>query len=379
MIIEDIVNELDKFITKYKGLKNDNQSLTQFKSDVKTALKNKGIINTNEDSEVVQSVTNYNPPSGSSNADYQELIRGIDRANVFKLSEGKLVPTGKIMPLIEDIKTNSVKIYSLQDITDVRLKSDTYKSRINYTITSESKNLTVGQTDYGSVTYNVLNVGIVPIEAEVTNNETTITYSCGGEDKTVTMPIQDIVMSNDDKSIFWTAHLLFNLYKDSNKDLRQLVSINESEEDSPIFLNGNITIKKFKTKPTIFSKLNSLNMGQSVNALLTFSDNGGNAEYIPVKLVNSKSTMPISINQGYNAGVIEIINNQLIFHCSDDGGRLYNQFLISTKGSTIITDTNIINKAKMLYQKQYGLVGIVMKADGSPITEEEAYEAGFNA
>lgn len=50
MIIEEIVNEIDKFITKYKALKSDNQSLTQFKSDVKTALNVKGIINTNEDS-----------------------------------------------------------------------------------------------------------------------------------------------------------------------------------------------------------------------------------------------------------------------------------------------------------------------------------------
>ena len=61
MIIEEIVNEIDKFITKYKVLKSDNQTLTQFKSDVKTALNNKGIISTNEDSEVIQSITNYTP------------------------------------------------------------------------------------------------------------------------------------------------------------------------------------------------------------------------------------------------------------------------------------------------------------------------------
>ena len=44
MVVEEIVNEIDKFITKYKALKSDNQTLTQFKSDVKTALNNKGII-----------------------------------------------------------------------------------------------------------------------------------------------------------------------------------------------------------------------------------------------------------------------------------------------------------------------------------------------
>lgn len=68
MIVEEIVNEIDKFITKYKALKSDNQSLTQFKSDVKTALNSKGIIHTNEDSEVVQSITNYTPSTAGSNA-----------------------------------------------------------------------------------------------------------------------------------------------------------------------------------------------------------------------------------------------------------------------------------------------------------------------
>lgn len=68
MIVEEIVNEIDKFITKYKALKSDNQSLTQFKSDVKTVLNSKGIIHTNEDSEVVQSITNYTPSTTGSGA-----------------------------------------------------------------------------------------------------------------------------------------------------------------------------------------------------------------------------------------------------------------------------------------------------------------------
>lgn len=77
MIIEDIVNELDKFITKYKSLKTDNQSLTQFKTDVKGALNSKGIINTTEDTEVVSSINRYNPPSGgggSLNAEYLKKV-----------------------------------------------------------------------------------------------------------------------------------------------------------------------------------------------------------------------------------------------------------------------------------------------------------------
>ena len=76
MIVEEIINEIDKFITKYKALKTDNTNLNQFKSDVKTALNVKGIINTNEDSEVIQSITNYTPSTvGSTSLDAEYLKR----------------------------------------------------------------------------------------------------------------------------------------------------------------------------------------------------------------------------------------------------------------------------------------------------------------
>lgn len=77
MITEDIINELDKFITKYKTLKTDNQNLNQFKADVKTALNSKGIINTSEDSEVINSVNTYTPPTGggaSLDTDYLKKV-----------------------------------------------------------------------------------------------------------------------------------------------------------------------------------------------------------------------------------------------------------------------------------------------------------------
>ena len=73
MVVEEIINEIDKFITKYKALKTDNTNLNQFKSDVKTALNVKGIISTNEDSEVIQSITNYTPNSTGANLDANYL------------------------------------------------------------------------------------------------------------------------------------------------------------------------------------------------------------------------------------------------------------------------------------------------------------------
>lgn len=108
MIVEEIVNEIDKFITKYKTLKNDNQSLSQFKSDVKTALNVKGIINTNEDSEVVQSITNYTPSTAGSNASLD--------ANYLK-SVGLLPSSFSGNPTERDLIVNN---FLFQDSTDSR-------------------------------------------------------------------------------------------------------------------------------------------------------------------------------------------------------------------------------------------------------------------
>lgn len=108
MIVEDIVNELDKFITKYKALKSDNQSLTQFKSDVKTVLNNKGIIHTNEDSEVVQSITNYTPSTTGSGASLD--------VNYLK-SVGLLPSSFSGNPTERDLIANN---FLFQDSTDSR-------------------------------------------------------------------------------------------------------------------------------------------------------------------------------------------------------------------------------------------------------------------
>lgn len=122
MIIDDIVNELDRFITKYKGLKTDNQSLTQFKTDVKTALNSKGIISTTEDSEVVNSINSYNPPSGgtSLDAEYLKKVGLLPYGFTGTLTERDL-RVAKF--LIQD--TNSPNIfYSTQYLSDVTVQLD---------------------------------------------------------------------------------------------------------------------------------------------------------------------------------------------------------------------------------------------------------------
>ncbi len=57
------ITEIDKFLTKYKSLKASNQALSQFKSEVKTALNTKRYHAVPMNGgEVVQAITNYNPP-----------------------------------------------------------------------------------------------------------------------------------------------------------------------------------------------------------------------------------------------------------------------------------------------------------------------------
>ena len=141
MIIDDIVNELDRFITKYKGLKTDNQSLTQFKTDVKTALNSKGIITTTEDSEVVNSINNYNPPSGgtSLDAEYLKKVGLLPYGFTGTLTERDL-RVAKF--LIQD--TNSPNIfYSTQYLSDVTVQLDEeYINNFMLTRTSTTSNST---------------------------------------------------------------------------------------------------------------------------------------------------------------------------------------------------------------------------------------------
>lgn len=141
MIIDDIVNELDKFITKYKSLKTDNQSLTQFKTEVKSALNSKGIITTTEDAEVVSSINNYNTPSGgtSLDAEYLKKIGLLPYGFTGTLTERDLRVARF---LIQD--TNSPNIfYSTKYLTDITVQLDgEHINNFRLTRTSTTSNAT---------------------------------------------------------------------------------------------------------------------------------------------------------------------------------------------------------------------------------------------
>nr|DAJ83388.1 MAG TPA: hypothetical protein [Bacteriophage sp.] len=142
MIIEEIVNEIDKFITKYKALKSDNQTLTQFKSDVKTALNNKGIISTNNDEDVVQSINNYTSSTNGSTsgtslnvddlkyigllpADYSKAT--VESSDLIKLAE-TIIQDSKILSSAESVVVKDKADNSVLDITGEPINSTEYSS-----------------------------------------------------------------------------------------------------------------------------------------------------------------------------------------------------------------------------------------------------------
>ena len=142
MIIEEIVNEIDKFITKYKALKSDNQTLTQFKSDVKTALNNKGIISTNNDEDVVQSINNYTSSTNGSTsgtslnvddlkyigllpADYSKTT--VESSDLIKLAE-TIIQDSKILSSAESVVVKDKADNSVLDITGALINSTEYSS-----------------------------------------------------------------------------------------------------------------------------------------------------------------------------------------------------------------------------------------------------------
>ena len=142
MIVEEIVNEIDKFITKYKALKSDNQSLTQFKSDVKTALNNKGIISTNNDEDVVQSINNYTSSTNGSTsgtslnvddlkyigllpADYSKAT--VESSDLIKLAE-TIIQDSKILSSAESVVVKDKADNSVLDITGAPINSTEYSS-----------------------------------------------------------------------------------------------------------------------------------------------------------------------------------------------------------------------------------------------------------
>lgn len=362
MIIDDIVNELDKFITKYKSLKTDNQSLTQFKTDVKTALNSKGIITTTEDSEVVNSINNYNPPSGAS-PNYRSLIDDLSNHNIFRQKNAdEMEAVGKVKDTFEVVSENNVKIYSLYDIQNVKIAEGQYKSRVEQTPFSSSTSLSVDYSEEcGNVTYNTLALFVQPKEADNINGEVVIKYTTNGQEHSVTMPIKDLKNRSLNDNFYILKQNMFRLNKD-NGDLGQQVNINNTI-DRPVGIGSSmVTIKAYTEKPEVFDTLNSANFGEGPNAIIKFGRN----KKIPVKVMMTFYTKIVDLSDGQYAGVLELEDDKLYLHYTNDSGKLYERYLIAKTEYASKTDSDIVSNFVA-----YNGATLIIKNDGSTITEAE--------
>lgn len=362
MIIDDIVNELDKFITKYKSLKTDNQSLTQFKTDVKTALNSKGIITTTEDSEVVNSINSYNPPSGAS-SNYRSLIYDLSNHNIFRQKNAdEMEAVGKVKDTFEVVSENNVKIYSLYDIQNVKIAEGQYKSRVEQTPFSASVSLSVDYSaECGNVTYNTLALFVQPKEADNINGEVVIKYTTNGQEHSVTMPIKDLKKRSLNNNFYILKQNMFRLNEDSG-DLGQQVNINNTM-DIPVEIGSSmVTIKAYTEKPEAFDTLNSANFGKGPNAIIKFGKN----KKIPVKVMMTFFTKIVDISDGQYAGVLELEDDKLYLHYTKDSGKLYERYLIAKTEYASKTDSDIVSNFVA-----YNGATLIIKNDGSTITEAE--------
>lgn len=362
MIIDDIVNELDRFITKYKGLKTDNQNLTQFKTDVKTALNSKGIISTTEDSEVVNSINSYNPPSGAS-SNYRSLIYDLSNHNIFRQKNAdEMEAVGKVKDTFEVVSENSVKIYSLYDIQNVKIAEGQYKSRVEQTPFSASVSLSVDYSaECGNVTYNTLALFVQPKEADNINGEVVIKYTTNGQEHSVTMPIKDLKKRSLNDNFYILKQNMFRLNEDSG-DLGQQVNINNTM-DIPVMIGSSmVTIKAYTEKPEIFDTLNSANFGEGPNAIIKFGRN----KKFPVKVMMTFYTKIVDLSDGQYAGVLELEDDKLYLHYTKDSGKLYERYLIATTEYATKTDSDIVSN----FVSHNGAT-LIIKNDGSTITDEE--------
>lgn len=251
MIVEDIVNELDKFITKYKTLKSynqtlhesnnslestvqslnvsnqalesekqtlqtDNQSLTQFKLGVKSALTGKGIItSTTSDSDVISSINNYNPPSSGATLD-ADYLKNVGLLPI--LFSG--TPTEKDLIvnryLFQDAKSPN-KFISSNSLSSIKVQ-------LNGATVSNYKLNRENSTDYNNIVsankYTISNYGYyINTFKFIDSGEYTITLSDGVLSLTKTINYSIDTIKSFDNFLIYAVNLKShrNVCYDTNK------------------------------------------------------------------------------------------------------------------------------------------------------------------
>lgn len=355
--------------------------LNNTKNAIANAIRAKGISSSGRFANFASEINSIQAGIGGS--DYKKLMDNLSQYNVFrKGDDNRLSAIGTVKERHEVVIDNSVTIYSLYNIENVRISDGQYKNRVKQIASNKSYQLTADGQNCGNVNYFTLALSVTPQEADNPDGSVNITYTTNGTDYTVAMPIKDIqkaVNPTNPSKIYVVSNFVYNPTTD-RMDLKQSTNVNGFEEDSTSLPHRSVFLK-YKERPSIFNKLTEYQVGTGANAILVLRDagnSGDDGEYIPVKVLNSTKRKTVDIGEGYNAAVIEIDGNSLVFHYSDNAGVLDKKCVIASSDYLFNTDTSILNKAKALKAKTYyPNIGIAMKADGSQITVEEAKAAGL--
>lgn len=351
--------------------------LNNTKNAIANAIREKGVSSSGRFSNFASEIKSIQ--AGPAATNYQRVLNNLSNYNVFTKRDNELVARGSIKELVENVADNQVNIYSLYSIENVQIPEGPYKNRIRQNHIDKTYSLTVDGNTCGSVGYDTLSLSITPQESENPNGTVTITYTVNGQTRTVTMPVKDnkINKPHDNSStVYWLVQDIFNPDVD-NKDLRQMVSVKDSNSRGATFYGRFNAFQTYQSRPAIFDKLNTVMGYNMVDAILTLNKNGSITEAIPVKLARNVFAETIALDGGGNGAVLEFDGSNLVFHYSDTEGKLGEKFIISTTGSTSKTDASIVNKIKELKKDPNGYLGIAMYSDGSPITIAEAKAAGI--
>lgn len=352
--------------------------LNNTKNAIANAIREKGISSAGRFSNFASEIKSIQ--AGPSGKQYQNLLNSLGTNNIFRKGKNDdMEGVGKIDAAFEVVSDNSAVIYSLYDITNVKIADGPYKDRIKQQADQVTRQIDVDYQNRGYINYQRLTLSITPIEADNTSGSVNITYTTNGQEHTVTMPIKDnktVKPHDNTNTVYWLLQDIFNPDVD-NKDLRQVVSVTDFNNAGATFYGRYNGFTTYQSRPAIFDKLNTVLGYNMVDAILTLNKNGSIIEVIPVKLARNVFAETIALDGGGNGAVLEFDNNNLVFHYSDTEGKLGEKFIISTTGSTSQTDAALVNKIKELKKDQNAYLGIAMYSDGSPITIAEAKAAGM--
>lgn len=352
--------------------------LNNTKNAIANAIRAKGISSSGRFANFASEINSIQAGIGGS--DYKKIMDNLGQYNVFRKGDNnRLSAIGTVKEKHEVVIDNSVTIYSLYNIENVRISDGPYKNRVKQIASNKFYQLTADGQNCGNVSYFTLALSVTPQEADNPNGSVNITYTTNGQDYTVTMPIKDnkaVKPNNGTKTVYWLVQDIFNPNVD-NKDLRQMVSVTDYNNRGATFYSRFNGFMTYQSRPAIFDKLDTVAGYNTVDAVLTLNKNGNMTEAIPVKLARNIFGETIPLDGGGNGAVLEFDGSNLVFHYSNTDGKLNTKFIISTTGDTSQTDADIVNKINELKKDPNGYLSIAMYSDGSPITIAEAKAAGM--